>query len=65
MKPNEKLKARIILAGFQQKDVAGLLGITELKMSQLVTGRVRPTDDEKTRLAEILDCKVDEIFSVF
>jgi DNA-binding Xre family transcriptional regulator len=60
---NKSLKIKIIESGMRQVDVAKKTGIHEERLSHFVTGRRKPRQVEKTKIAAILDCCPDEIFN--
>ncbi len=49
--PVKRLRLEI---GLRQFDVARQVGISESKLSKIETGRVRPSEHELARLAEVL-----------
>ncbi|MGC1295676.1 MAG: helix-turn-helix transcriptional regulator [Alloacidobacterium sp.] len=48
------LKLRIYTAGLRQNRMAKMLGIDEAHLSKIVNGFREPSDDLRTRIAEIL-----------
>ena len=48
------LKFSILAAGWTQRQISGLTGIPETRLSDLARGRSRPTPEEKDALARVL-----------
>lgn len=61
---NTPLKQRILDVGRKQRWLAKELGITEHTMTSYVLGENQPLVETAQRLAELLDCSVDDIFPV-
>lgn len=61
-KENLRLKAAIYAAGLRQCEVAHRVGVTEDRVSKLVTGRRRATPEEMAQIAQVLDRPVKELF---
>ena len=59
---NNRLRAARALKGLTQLQLADLLGVREIEVSRLETGRARPTPEVKRRIAEILGKQPFEIF---
>ena len=59
---NTRLKAAIYLAGRRQKDVAIEVGLTELDLSKIITGRRKATKEEKAKIAGLLGIRSESIF---
>lgn len=63
---NVALKAALVRAnkgrGFTQRDLAARVRIVETRMSQIMTGHVRPSLDEQRRIAKGLNVPVSEVF---
>lgn len=57
------LKMALMRRGVRQYDAARVLGITDTRMSRIICGRLEPTDDEKKRLAQLLQTPVEELFA--
>lgn len=57
------LKMALMRRGVRQYDAARLLGITDTRMSRIICGRLAATDDEKKRLAQLLETPVEELFA--
>jgi transcriptional regulator with XRE-family HTH domain len=62
MAANYRLKAARVLQGLTQLQLAERLGIKEIEMSRLETGRGLPTPQLKIRIAEILKKPAFELF---
>lgn len=61
---NMALKVAIIQRGHTQREVARRAGLSELRLSQLVTGRFLPTAEERRAIAKALRCRQSELFAV-
>lgn len=61
---NVTLKVAIITAGKTQREVAEKSGLRELRVSEIVTGRVIATPDEKRALAKALRSTQSALFPV-
>ena len=59
---NLRLKFAIIECGKNQIQIAREAEIQESRLSKIVNGYVNPTDEEKERIAKVLDCRVDSLF---
>ena len=57
------LKMALMGRGVRQYDAARLLGITDTRMSRITCGRLEATDEEKKRLAQLLQTPVEELFA--
>lgn len=62
LEPNPTLKIAIILDGRKGYVIADLAKIPAHQLSGYITGRIRPTDAAKQRLAEVLGQSVNELF---
>lgn len=51
-----------MLAGFTQRQIGKQLGIPELEVSRIETGRVAPDAERKKQIAAILERKTFELF---
>lgn len=60
--PNFALKSRIVEKYGSQSDFSPEIGIPENRLSRLVNGRDVPKPDQARRIAEKLDCAVEDIF---
>ena len=56
------LKMALMRRGLRQYDAARLLGITDTRMSRIICGRLEATEEEKKRLAHLLQTPVQELF---
>jgi DNA-binding XRE family transcriptional regulator len=59
---NSKLKLKILESGRPQIGLAKDLGISEAWLSRIVKGWVNPDNQLKEKIAEVLECRVDEVF---
>ena len=59
---NFRLKAAIVRSGFTYRDVAGRIGIREIRLSFIVTGRIVPKPEEQRALAVLLETPMSELF---
>ncbi|WP_437310753.1 helix-turn-helix domain-containing protein [Sorangium sp. So ce388] len=57
------LKMALMHRGVRQYDAARLLGITETRLSRIMCGRLEATEDEKKRLAQLLQTRVEDLFA--
>jgi transcriptional regulator with XRE-family HTH domain len=48
-----RLKVAIVEAGYSQRHLARLLGITEVRLSDIVTGTATPRQNEAAELSEL------------
>jgi len=62
MAANYRLKAARVLQGLTQLQLAERLGIKEIDMSRLETGRAQPTTQLKARIADLLRKPTFELF---
>ncbi len=56
------LKTALLRHGIRQYDAARFLGITDTRLSRIICGRLEATDDEKRRLAQLLQIPSEELF---
>lgn len=61
-KKNWALLQAMSNVGYSQRDLANMMGCHESIISRLVNMRANPTEDEKQRIANILDSRPEEIF---
>ena len=59
---NIRLKKLIIEAELPQYRLGEIIGVHETRVSQIVHLRVRPTDEEKAKIAKALNVPVADIF---
>ena len=59
---NLKLKTKFLETERPQIALARELRIPEPYLSKIVNGWVEPKDELKTKIAEMLDCKAEDIF---
>jgi transcriptional regulator with XRE-family HTH domain len=62
MAQNYRLKAARVLKGLTQLQLADKVGVREIDISRMETGRARPGQEIKRRIAEILQKPGFEIF---
>jgi transcriptional regulator with XRE-family HTH domain len=60
---NEKLKVAILSSPWKQFRLAEAAGIGENRLSKIVGGHAKATRGERERLAEVLQVRVEELFS--
>lgn len=48
--------------GYKKKWVAEQMGVSQNVLSRWITGRSKPSLENAFRLAELLDCKVDDLY---
>ena len=56
------LKNLIKKSGLKQRYIASKIGLTASTITNYVTGRRKPRIDTAKKLAEILNCRVEDIF---
>ncbi len=59
---NLKLKFKILEKFGRQYRFARTLGIDDAIVSKAVTGQKQPTEANKLKMADALDCSVEDIF---
>ena len=57
-----KIGDLIDLSGFKKKHIAKLMGISQEQLSRWISGNSHPTLIKAFKLAEILNCKVDDLY---
>lgn len=62
MEKNKALKVQIFGSGLTQKEVARLAGVPEMYISLVVQGKMLLNPERQSKIAEVLGCRVDEIF---
>ena len=62
MASNYRLKAARVLRGLTQLQLADKVGAKEIDISRLETGRARPDQDLKRRIADALQKPAFELF---
>ena len=62
MKPNLKLKSRIVERFRTQADFSDAIKIDETLISRIVNGRRKLPDADKKKWAKVLDCAPEELF---
>lgn len=58
---NKKLAIKLVELGVTQREISEHLNMKPQNFSKIVHGYI-PGADTQSKIAEILDCKVDEIF---
>jgi len=58
-----KIKVRLAELDIKHQDLAEKLGVTKQTMSAWVNGRANPTLEMAFRIANLLDCKVDDLYT--
>ena len=59
---NVRLKIALLESGQHQYEIAEACGLTELKLSKIVTGRSQVSEVEKTKIARKLKRPVGDLF---
>ena len=59
---NDRLNSMNKKKGITQTKLAEKVGLTSQKMTFVMQGRWRLTDNEKKKVARVLKCKVEDIF---
>ena len=59
---NNRLKAARVLKGITQRQLADKVGLKEIDVSRIETGRVVPDLQMKRLIAEVLDKRTWELF---
>jgi plasmid maintenance system antidote protein VapI len=59
---NVALKVAIVRAGVTQRGLSVTLGMSEIRLSEIVRGRANASDSEKARIAEALGVAIAEVF---
>lgn len=57
------LKQEIINKGYTQRTLARAAGISERDLSQIITGRSNPTNDEVAKIRRVLKNRSRELFA--
>lgn len=60
-----RIRIRLAELEIKQQDLAETLGVTKQTMSAWVNGRALPTLEMSFKIAKVLDCKVDDLFTYF
>lgn len=60
--PNRKLKAMRYLSGMSQDELASLVKISQAKISRIELGYIRPSTEDKEKIAEALKISSEELF---
>ncbi len=59
---NQRLKAARVLRGMTQRELGQHVGLAEIEISRIETGRSSPDAELKRRIAAVLEKPVFEIF---
>ncbi len=59
---NTKLKIKLMERNRSQISLCFELGLTEASFSRIIRGWTTPREETKARIANVLGCKVEEIF---
>ena len=62
MAANNRLKAARVLKGMTQLELAGAVGLKEIEISRIETGRADADADLKRRIADVLGKPTFELF---
>ena len=57
-----KLKVALLLADCPAYAIAQAAGLSETRLSRIVTGRIDPTREERAKIADALGIRTSEIF---
>lgn len=57
----QNLKIALLRSGRRQYEIAAKSGISETRLSRIVTGRALPSPDEIERIASALECRPEEL----
>lgn len=57
-----KIKVRLAELDIKQQDLSEKLGVTKQTMSAWVNGRSTPTLETAFKIANVLECKVDDLY---
>ena len=60
--PNRKLKAMRYLSGMSQDELASLVKISQAKISRIELGYIRPSIEDKEKIARALEISPEELF---
>lgn len=58
-----KIKVRLAELDMKQQDLAKTIGVTKQTLSLWVNGKSSPTLDTAFKIASILNCKVDDLYT--
>jgi transcriptional regulator with XRE-family HTH domain len=59
---NSRIGEQIDKSGYLKKYIASKLEITPTQLSNWISGRSYPTADKLFKLADLLGCKVDDLY---
>jgi DNA-binding XRE family transcriptional regulator len=62
MNTGMKIKILRIQKGWNQKELANRVGVSQVAISQYEKEAMRPTDTIKVKIAAVLDAGVEELF---
>ena len=62
IRPNTRLKSKLLENGITQRDLALELKISELKISGIIRGWEKPTSEIKEMISDFLNTKPEELF---
>jgi len=57
-----KIKVRLAELDMRQQDLSEKLGVTKQTMNAWVNGRSTPTLETAFKIANVLECKVDDLY---
>jgi DNA-binding XRE family transcriptional regulator len=57
-----KIKVRLAELDVKQQDLSEKLGVTKQTMNAWVNGRSMPTLETAFKIANVLECKVDDLY---
>lgn len=59
---NQKLADAIYFSGKTQKEIAEEIGIPETTLSAIKNGTINPNDEQKQKIADYFNKKIEELF---
>lgn len=63
MNIGERIKRKRLALGLEQQKLAELIGLKKTTMSQIESGRCKPSLDGITRIASVLNCTTDYLIN--
>ena len=58
-----KIRVRLAELDMKQQELSNTLNVTRQTMSLWVNGKANPTLETAFKIAKLLDCKVDDLFT--
>jgi DNA-binding XRE family transcriptional regulator len=59
-----KIKIRLAVLEIKQQEISQTLGVTRQTMSLWANGKSMPTLETAFKIANLLDCKVDDLYEI-